>query len=50
MAKPDNITVVKIPDGELKDFLDEVAEENKFDVVSVSKEGSTWTVKLKRKS
>ncbi len=49
MSKPNNITVLKIPDAELKDFLDEVAEEAKFDEVSLTKDGTTWTVKLKRK-
>lgn len=49
MPKPNNITMTDIPDGELKEFLDEVAEEGRFDVVSVVKNGASWTVKLKRK-
>jgi hypothetical protein len=51
MAKPNNITMTDIPDAELKEFLDEVAEEGKFEVVSLVKDSatSTWTVKLKRK-
>jgi len=49
MAKPNRIKMTEIPDGELQEFLDEVAEEGKFDVESKTKENGTWTVVLKRK-
>jgi hypothetical protein len=48
MTKPDQITML-IPDAEVQDFLDEVAEEGKFKVVSKTLNGATWTVVLKRK-
>jgi hypothetical protein len=52
MPKPNEITMSEVPDAELKEFLDEIAEENKFDVVSLVKDSATsmWTVKLKRKA
>jgi hypothetical protein len=49
MTQPNNITVTEVPDADLKEFLDEVAEEDKFEVVSLIKNNATWTVKLKRK-
>ena len=49
MPRPNNITITDIPDAELKEFLDDTAHEDKFDVVSLVKVGETWTVKLKRK-
>jgi hypothetical protein len=49
MAKPNRIKMTDIPDAELQDFLDEVAEEDKFDVESKTKDNGTWTVVLVRK-